>query len=319
MWDVDVTGASELVADSVRGDGRDVPVRLVEGDGHADAAVVVVPAMGVPARHYDRLARALVASGRHVVTVELPGSHDSPVTVRRDSDLGYQELIGGEVAAAVSYVDQRWPSTPAVLVGHSLGGQLALLYAAANPGRIAGVALPAAGTIHWRAYPALTGLAVLAFTQVARAAAAVTGVFPGDRLGFGGRQPRRLISDWARTAISGRWRPSTATADYDRLLRQLRLPVLSVTLHGDRYAPPRAAAALLEPLPDQHVERVHLSAEQLHGTTDHLRWLKAPGQVATAISTWLTTIRESTRWTRPSSPRWPSAAVCAPGPLPGSP
>ena len=271
----------------LRAGGRDVPVRVFESKDEAVAAAVIIPAMGMPARHYDGLASALVAAGRHAVIVELPGCGDSPVTITRDTNIGYQQLLDVEVGTSVSFVERRWPSTPRVLVGHSLGGQLALLYAAANGDRIDAVALPVAGTIHWRAYPLVTGLGILAFTQFARAVATVAGVFPGDRLGFGGRQPRQLIHDWARTAITGRWRPAGTTVDYHQLLAALHLPVLSITLGGDHFAPPGAATALTSPLPGQHVEHVHLSANQMQGPTDHLGWLKAPEQVADVISTWL--------------------------------
>jgi predicted alpha/beta hydrolase len=287
---------------TVRAGGRGIPVRIFEGGPSAEAAVVIVPAMGVRAHHYDTFAAALAAAGRHAVTVELPGCGDSPVAIDRTSRIGYQDLIEVEVAAAVTSAERRWPSTSRVLVGHSLGGQLSLLYAAANPDRVEAVALPAAGTIHWRAYPLPAGLGVLAFTQLARLVVSIVGVFPGDRLGFGGRQPRQLIHDWAATAVTGRWHPGGTTVDYHRLLRELRLSVLSVTLEGDHLAPPSAAAALTSALPDHHVTHVHLSAGQLRGPTDHLRWLKAPEQVAAIITTWLTAQRDVTARPRTAQP-----------------
>lgn len=268
--------------------GRCAQLRIVESeDQHVDAAVVVVPAMGMPARHYDGFASALAASGCHVLTVELPGCGDSAVTVGRDTHVGYQDLLDVDVDIAVSFAEAQWPSTRRVLVGHSLGGQLAVLYAAARPDKVSAVALTAAGSVHWKAYPLLTGLGVLAFTQFARAVAAILGVFPGDRLGFGGRQPRRLIQDWARTAISGRWRPAGSTVDYHELLAALPLPVLAVTLEDDRFAPASSVDALTRPLPDGLVDRAYLSADQMRGAATHLRWLRTPQPVAATVSAWL--------------------------------
>lgn len=169
--------------------------------------------------------------------VEFPGQGDSPVPVTRDTAIGYQELLASEVAAGMAFVAERWPGAPRVLVGHSLGGQLSLLYAASHPGEVAAIALLAAGTIHWRAFDGVAGPGILAVTQVARMIAAVRGLFPGDRLGFGGRQPRRLISDWGRVGLTGRWEPANASADYHALLARLSVPILSATRLPHRQLP----------------------------------------------------------------------------------
>lgn len=245
--------------------------------------VVVLPAMGVPARLYGRLAAALGERGHTVATVALPGDEGTPRPSRRH-DAGYGDLVDGPVAAAVDAA--RAPAgEPVLLVGHSLGGQLALLYAARHPDAVAGVALPAAGTNHWRAFPRATGLRFLAITQAAGVLATVLGHWPGDRLGFGGRQPPRVIRDWARMGRSGRLGAVVRGRD-DAALAALRVPVLSLTLEGDTFAPPSAAAALLASVPAAATTRVHLPAAAFDGPVDHLRWLRDPAPVATAIHQW---------------------------------
>lgn len=221
------------------------------------------------------------------MVAELRGVGDSPVRPSRRVDFGYADLAEREWPAVVAAARRRWPQAAIVLVGHSLGGQLSMLYAAAHPDQIAALVLPAAGTIHWRAYRLRTGLGVLAFTQAARLIAAMRGVFPGRRLGFGGTEARSLIRDWARVAISGRWEPHGASHDYERLLAELDVPTLSLTLDGDRFAPPRAAAGLTSKLANVH--HVHLDATSLGGAADHLSWLKQPQPVAAQIHGWLAT------------------------------
>lgn len=278
------------------GDGTPVPLRILAGRGGSAATAVVWPAMGVPARHYRRLGEQLHAGGHRVVIGELRGVGDSPVRASRTVDFGYRDLVEGEVATSVGFARRSWPDAPVALVGHSLGGQLALLYTAGHPGAVDAVALTAASSIDWRAYGGAARLGVLAFTQCAAAVATLLGHFPGHRLGFGGREPRMLIRDWARAARSGRWDLAGDALDRDAALGRVQLPVLSLTLAGDRLAPRSAADALVAPLARADVTRRHLSAAHLGGTTDHVGWLRAPERVVDAVTAWLAaTLRPSAR------------------------
>lgn len=238
------------------------------------APIVIVPAMGVPARAYGRLAGALGDVGHAVYVVELPTT----------GDVGYDALVAGPVGEAVDEAVGSTASEPApgvVLLGHSLGGQLALLAAAVRDD-VAAVALPATGTVHWRGSDPATALRFLAVSQFAAATARIVGEWPGDRFGFGGRQPRRLISDWARIARTGRLAPRGARDRYEPGLAALTLPVLSLTLAGDTYAPRSAADALLRAVPRADVTRRHLP-----GDHHHVAWLREPTAVAGEVAAWL--------------------------------
>lgn len=291
---------------AVEARGTTTALRVLDTSTDPSTALVILPAMGVPATAYETLARRLATPARSVVVTDLRGQGDSQVRVRRGIDFGYQDLVDGEVAATVEFAVDRWPDAAIALVGHSLGGQLGLLYAAAHPDQLDAVALPVAGTIHWRAYPGLFGPGVLAYTQLARLVASLSGVFPGDRLGFGGRQPATLIRDWANTAITGRWAPRGATVDYQTLLERLQLPVLSVTLAGDAFAPPAAAKALTGSVPGELVEHVHLGADELDGAVDHISWLREPGPVAARLTEWLDRHLDQTSAPATSSAHVPS-------------
>lgn len=248
-------------------------------------ATVIIPAMGVPARHYARLAERLAAHGHDVRTVALPGDGDQPRPSRRH-DAGYDDIVTGAVAATVDTAREDHGGAPVLLVGHSLGGHLALLYAATRPDAVAAVALPAAGTNHWRAFPVRTGLRFLAISQAAAVVASILGSWPGERVGFGGRQPARLIRDWARLGRTGRFSPAGARRAYREPMAALQLPVLSLTLAGDDFAPRTAAESLLATAPRAEVSRLHLDAEAFTEEIDHLRWLRCPSPVADAIAGW---------------------------------
>lgn len=95
--------------------------------------VVCVPGMGDLRAEYRYLVPALVAAGYRVVTMDLRGQGESSV--------GWEDYskgaIGGDVLALVRHLD----AGPAVVLGTSYAAGAAVCAAAAEPERVAGVAL----------------------------------------------------------------------------------------------------------------------------------------------------------------------------------
>ncbi|MGB0213322.1 MAG: alpha/beta hydrolase, partial [Algiphilus sp.] len=63
--------------------------------------VLVLPALGVPARFYGRLAEQLAARGLEVAVLELRGTGESPLTPARHCDFGFRELLDEDIPAAL--------------------------------------------------------------------------------------------------------------------------------------------------------------------------------------------------------------------------
>jgi predicted alpha/beta hydrolase len=232
--------------------------------------VLVLPAMGVPARYYRPFATALQAGGLAVVVADLRGTGASTPRASRRSGYGYAELAEdvGELRAAV---ETERGGRPLVLLGHSLGGQAGLLHlATVGDSGVAGMVLVGSGLPYWRLY-GRHRFGVLGFTQAIHATAVLLRVWPG--WGFGGRQARGVIRDWAYTARVGRF-PTLPGGDPAEGLAKLRLPVLAVSLARDQYVPAPAVDHLVRQLPPAVVERVHLD-----GDADHFTWARAAGPV----------------------------------------
>jgi predicted alpha/beta hydrolase len=200
-----VDGEPGYAQEFVDVDGGRLGVQVYpEPVGTTGAPVAVIwPAMGVRARYYRPFAAELRAAGLAVVVADLRGNGASTPTPSRADRYGYAELAD-DVGAVLAALKPRLDGRNRLLVGHSLGGQAALLHLALHGAdEVDAVALIAVGIPYWRSYPGLRGLGLLPYTQGIAATAAVLGVWPG--WGFGGRQARGVMRDWAYTARTGRF------------------------------------------------------------------------------------------------------------------
>jgi len=254
-------------------------------DGRPRRALLWLPAMGVPARHYLSLAQALAARGVAVAIHEWRGIGSSDRRAGRRSDWGYRELLQQDLAASAAVLSDRMPGMRWAVGGHSLGGQLACLYAAMHPQQVDGLVLVASGAPYWRAFPHSWSLR-MAF-HLAPLLAHLRGHLPGRRLGFAGNEARGVIADWARSGRNGRYAARGIAQDLEAALGGLRAPVLAIRLHDDWLVPLASLDWLLGKLPASPVQRVELAADVLDGQrADHFAWMKAPAAVADVIAHW---------------------------------
>ncbi|MEV8515571.1 alpha/beta fold hydrolase [Dactylosporangium sp. NPDC051484] len=246
----------------------------------APTLAVLWPAMGVPARYYRAFAADLVAAGMAVVVADLRGTGASAPPPSRASAYGLADLTD-DVDAVLTHLKPRRAGRRTILVGHSLGGQACALHLAAEPASdVAGLALLAVGVPYWRRYPAGRRLPVLLQTQTLAATAALLRVWPG--WGFGGRQARGVIRDWAHTARTGRY-PALHGTDLESALARVTTPVLAVDMAGDAYTPPDTVSQLLEKLSAAPVTREHYAPGP---PIDHFRWAKQGTALARRVADW---------------------------------
>lgn len=266
-------------------DGAASRARLFLPSGPARAALAWMPAMGVSAKAYDTFGSLLAERGVAAVVGELRGGESSDVVPRRGVDFGLGELVDDH-ARAMALLAERAPGVPLHVGGHSLGGQLTVVHFAARAAPGTKLVLVASGTVHYRAWGFPQNVGVLLGTQVAAGVARALDWFPGHRLGFGGRQPRRLIEDWAHAGRTGHYR--TRTHALETGLDAVTAQVLAVHVEGDTMAPAEATRRLLAKLPQARVSHVTAPAPaEPRRLNPHFRWTKGPVPVADAVARFL--------------------------------
>jgi predicted alpha/beta hydrolase len=272
-------------------DGHQAILALFPTAAQAVPGLLWLPAMGVPARKYRHFAQALAALGWPVALHEWRGQDSSNRRAARGCNWGYAQLLA-DIAASRAALEKYDPGRRWVIGGHSLGGQLAVLALALAPQDYAGYALAGSGQPWWRTFPGWHKGMLLVAIAWFRAVSAVCGYFPGERAGFGGREARGVMQDWARSAASGNYAAAGLDVDLEAALRRLRQPALALRLASDFYAPAASLQHLLGKLPQMDITQSLLAdAEFAGGRAGHFDWMRDPAPVASRIDAWMKALR----------------------------
>ena len=252
----------------------------------ADAPVVLFyPAMGTQASYYRRVLRPMGESGVRFCVLEQRGQGESSIRPSPTVNFGYKELVEFDLREAVALMKKEYPAASKYLLcGHSLGGQLSVLFTAAFPGEVDGLFLVCSVSAFSKVYSTRNmrftiRLAGMLFPVIAWA----KGFHPGKSVGFGGLEAKGVIEDWSRQARTGLYLPNGSKIDYEAKLPQVKIPVFGVVVKGDDRAPLRALKHLIgkiytdDDLVEENVEELTLPKEVMKAP--HFAWVKKPGPV----------------------------------------
>jgi len=250
------------------------------------AALLWLPALGVPARKYERLAAALATRGITCRLHEWRGTGTHPLRAGRQVDWGYRELLEEDIAGALAALRAEHPGRAVLVGGHSIGGQFAVLAAALHDG-IDGLVAVGSGVPDWRLFPAPLRWLVGGFGYALPPLTRWIGHYPGEGLRFAGREAGQLMRDWASTVRHGHYdRLAGLPADFSSRLRRVEAPVLGIQLAADWLVPAAAFDALAAATATRSLQRARLDATQLGVPADHFAWMRAPQAVADTLAQW---------------------------------
>jgi predicted alpha/beta hydrolase len=270
-------------------DGATTELRALAAVDEEAFAVLIAPAMGVSAHHYDGLVAALRARGLHAGVADLRGVGSSSIRASRSIDFGYG-VLADDLGPTSEALRAACPRTRGVVVlGHSLGGQVAVLALALGAVDLAGVALVASGTPYANAFRGSAALAVRFLAAVTPPVAALVGYHPGPRFGFGGREARTLMREWSALARHGTFalRAWSGPRDPEASLRDVETPLLAITIDGDTFAPSASMDELLAKVPRCEVVRAYEGGGAAPSRIHHFSWVRRPDAVAARVARWI--------------------------------
>ena len=233
---------------------------------------LMVPALGVEARYYDRLGAAMAALGVGFAAVDTPGHGAHNLRAKRGVDYGYHEVVEDVRAAAVEL--RKHIDADLILGGHSLGGQAALIAANEAPvDRVCVVACCIPWIENWDGpVRRQTALASHAFPVLSKA----FGYYPGHWVKFAGREGRQLMTEWAGVVKTGLY-----PGELQNELLKLEKPVTAVDVVGDMWAPARAVDQLKDVVPAASLTRKTIEdGPWKPGIEAHFKWATKPDHTA---------------------------------------
>ena len=220
----------------------------------AGDALVLVHGAGTSSAIWHRVT-PLLADGRRVVAPDVPGYGGSPAAGK---GFALEEVTD----SLVEGLEQAHVAAPYDLVGHSMGGALAILLAARHPDRVRRLVLvaPAGLAAMPRVAAGLLGAVAAPFAHARRTLATpLAGSALVRRLALAGvaRDGARVPAEDARTVLAssagatriGPGLASAATADLRDALAHVRAPLGLVWGEHDPVIPPRRIDVIREARP----------------------------------------------------------------------
>jgi predicted alpha/beta hydrolase len=221
------------------------------------------------------VAASLAERGIRAVAFDFRGHGESTP----GNEWGYDDLVRRDLPAVVECVRMRGEGKPVVVIGHSLGGHVAL--AAQGCGYIQADAIVAVATNVWMRAFEPSPMRWAAKAAIARAMLAVSrraGRFPARRLRIGSDDASdRYLHDLFRAALRHEWQSADGKDDYLLALNNVRVPVAAVLGSNDVInCHPASGEAFIRrcrgPLKIFHTVADHMSAARSSAVIDAIAW-----------------------------------------------
>ncbi|WP_417461018.1 alpha/beta fold hydrolase [Kordiimonas sp.] len=265
-----------------------VPVQLFKAEGAHQATLLMLPALGIAARFYRRLAAGLAAQGIQTIVFEQRGHGESPYRAKRGAKFGFDAFLEEDIPAALAFAKQLAENTPLYLGGHSLGGHFSSIIAGRHPDGIEGVVQIACGFPYHGLYAGPPAKKIRTLCRLLPPVCFLLGYFPGQKIGFGGREYRQLMLDWRDWALGGRYDYGKHT-NIEGEIALFGGRVLSISFEKDFFASDEATEYSRTRLKGADQTALKLGRLEQGEHLGHFDWARKPDGVVETVSEWLKT------------------------------
>lgn len=262
-----------------------MPLLLTGSKADGGAVLILLPALGIRASFYRKLAFGLAENGVTSVVVEQRGNGESPYRPGRQHKFTLFDYLSEDIAAVTDWCRQQFPDRPVYIGGHSLGGHMASIAAGENPKSYAGVVHLACGFPYHKDFPQPASGFVKLLIAIIPMLTAVFGYYPGHWFKFGGREFRGLMMDWRNWARFGRYAVNRIE-DADDKVAAYKGKALSIAFEKDSLATHEAIERSRRALRGARLTRLKLGRAEQGDFLGHVEWGKRPAGVVLALSRW---------------------------------
>ena len=264
-------------------------MRKYISEKRAKGIVVFAPALGVESIFYAGVANFFNENSYHCYLIK--ARSETEKNRPNEWDFSYNNLISEDFREAVVQAKADYPQLPIIASGHSLGGQIALLYCSQFAESIDGLLMIATGSPYWKGFPLTNGLQIRFLSLLVPICTYFLGYFPGDKLGFGSKESKGVMRDWNRLAKRNVFDISPGdngqkSFDYESAISMLPKPSLSIIMNGDPLAPPDAVQNITKKLPAEN-SKVFTQENSNGKSYTHFSWAKSTSSSLKEAVVWL--------------------------------
>jgi predicted alpha/beta hydrolase len=230
-------------------DGFPLNGKLFLPKGEPTHHVMIGGAVAVPQKVYRHIARYLASRGAAVFTYDYRSIGASPAKDLKTLDAPIQYWATRDFAAAIDWMDDRFPGKSLKLVCHSFGGQ-ALGLSDRND-RFSKAVMVAVLAGYWGNFDWPESWRIyLAMQIVAPLAARWHGYLPGNISGFGEDIAWSTFGKWVEWCKMPDYFFDDPTIPEIRHFRDFKGDILSIRLTDDKWGTRKAVARLVDRFPN---------------------------------------------------------------------
>ena len=257
-------------------------------NNESDVIIICLPAMGVTASYYKNLAKIFCSKGFHVITADQRGNGKSSMRASKKINFGYNEIISIDIPELITKIKEQYPEKEIYILGHSLGGQLAVLAMSINENLANGIILIASCSGFYKGWNFPSNIKNYSASRLIYLISKVIGYFPGHKLGFAGREGKSIIFDWAQQIKTGNYVLCNSQLDYETMIEKISVPIFAISFENDSLAPRRSVENFYKKMKNCSVEHKHCNSENVNiKNVGHFNWVKKPEAIVEMIKVWI--------------------------------